>query len=58
MTSRKEKYPSNKPKILVFIDKYLNTVVNFLDNYSGGIILGVLFGIILAIPGWLYLIWG
>lgn len=58
MNSRKEKYPSNKPKILIFIDKYLNMVINFWDNYSGGIILGVLFAIILAIPGWLYLIFG
>lgn len=56
MISRKEKYPSKKYKIIVFLDRIINYFNNFWNKNTGWILLGTVIGTILALPGWLYLI--
>lgn len=56
MISRKETYKSRKPKILVFLDKYINIVTGFWNNHSGWILLAIIISVIFTLPGWLYVI--
>lgn len=55
MISRKEKYKSKKPKILVIVDEYINIITRFWDDNSGWIILGIITGVIFTLPGWIYI---
>lgn len=55
MISRKEKYKSDKPAVLVTLDKYINSFTTFWNNHSGWLIIGAIIGTFLAIPGWIFI---
>ena len=54
--SRKDRFPSNKPKTLIIIDKPINFIATIWSKHGGWIILGAILGILGSLPGWIYIV--